>query len=297
MFSIDDFNNYTVQCASRRGLLDVHCELKSIHENQFKRGIAYINNYFVNGEQLAVNERSSSIIRYFYFKSMENQISYKLFNGTGLWDVFYSPEEIEQPVYRTNLPCHLEEMINFQVNEINDFACDLLQYKNRVCNTAGDIKLFWKTVLLYIQIIGDIRAERMGLAAKKIGSYSNESMLTIREVREIAGSTLVSQLEASGYEISSFDFGFDPYYNIIAIIHDSTLFILTSAQISPTDPYFRPYELDKLYENSHQNAAIPYYASISVRSVDTSHYKDGVILRGDKTMVRTNAFGELEIEE
>lgn len=296
MFSISDFASYISGRARSRRLIGSADTLKSIHSVQFGKNIQAITDHFSCGSESVPAGIEAEIATYLFFKALEHQVSYAIYGRLGLHDTHYSFEEIGQPPFRTNLPRNLDRLIQHHSSEASGLVDDLLSYKNSACASDLDERAFWFAAWNYIQNVGDIFGDRLGLATRTIGSYANPDILTMREIREISGSTFVNQLVANRYKINACDFGFDPYYNVVAQNGNSTLFILVNTEVSPTEPSFKPFELDKLFDISQEQVALPYFASLSIRSADSSHYDDGVIIRGDKTMVRINAFSKLELE-
>lgn len=297
MFSISDFASYIYDRARSRRLLSSADTLKSIHSVQFGKNIQAITNNFSGDAESVPSGIKAEIATYLFFKALEYHVSYEVYGRLGLHDTYYSFEEIGNPPFRTNLPHHLDRLIQYHSNEASGLVDDLLNYKNQYCASDLDERAFWFAAWNYTQSIGDIFGNILGLATRTIGSYANADILTMREIREISGNTFINQLADHGYEINTCDFGFDPYYNIVAKNGASTFFILVSAEVSPTEPSFKPFELDKLFDISQEQGALPYFASLSIRSADNSHYEDGVIIRGDKAKVRINAFNELELED
>ncbi len=114
--------------------------------------------------------------------------------------------------------------------------------------------------------------------------------------RGYAVMNLCNKLRESGFEIEASNTTRDTFQNIIATKDGQTLFVLISAEVAPEPPGFLPFDLDHLYNAAREKGAIPYYASVSLGSVNKSHFNDGVLMYGDQVQFRINAFGELETE-
>lgn len=167
--------------------------LKSIHSVQFGKNIQAITSHFSDGAENAPTGIEPEIATYLFFKAMEHQFSHTIYGGSDLHDTFYSVEEIGQPPFRTNLPRHLDRLIQHHSNEASGLVNEILNYKRRTRVSDLDERAFWFSAWNYIQNIGEIFSNRLGLATRTIGSYVNADILTMREIRDISGNTFVQR--------------------------------------------------------------------------------------------------------
>ena len=121
-------------------------------------------------------------------------------------------------------------------------------------------------------------------------------MLTRNELNKTAGINLCKWLEDNGFVVKSANFTRDTYQNIVAFKDGKKIYLLLSTEVAPETPGFAQHDLDSLYNSALKEGAIPYYASVSLGSVNNTHFHDGVLLFDDQTRFRINAIGELELE-
>ena len=247
--------------------------------------------HFAHHSDLKKGEFELNLIRYFFIKAIECRIASDLYANTSrgnVCDIFWSPFDIALEKYPTNLPKHLEEIVNSK-------QVDALQLAKAVVHEIEITKSFsfCKEVLNAVQFIGQTIGYHIGMHNRSYKGYSCSDMLTRNELNEIAGVNLCNWLERQGFDVEKTNFTRDTIQNIVASKNDRLVYVLISAEIAPDNPGFIRQDLDSLYKSAQEDGAIPYYASVNLGSADNAHFKDGVLLFGDQTMFKINAFEEL----
>lgn len=248
--------------------------------------------FFENHSDRKKGEYEYDLIRYFFIKAIENRIASDIFSETSrgnMCDVFHSPFDIDMAEYPANLPYHLEKTTNSNQSDGYKLADAIVEELDRDLNYS-----FGESVLNAIMFLGHTIGHRYSQENLTYYGYSCSEMLTRNEINSIAGDNLCKWLNNQDYEIGEANFTRDTYQNIVARKDCELLHILISAEITPIDPVFIPLDIDNLYNAAHDAGAVPYYASVSLGSVDQKHLNDGVLLYGDQIRYRVNAFVKLE---
>ena len=267
----------------------------SYSEKYFSPISEHFIDHFDNHSDRQKGTYEYNLTRYIFIKAIEHRIASDLFSSTSrgnVCDVFRSPFDIDLDSFPTNLPKHLEVIVNEKRAEASQIADAVM----------GEVKTdkdycFGVEVLNAVQFIGQTIGYHIGKKNAVYKGYQCSEMLTRNELNEIAGTNLCKWLVGNGFEIEGANFTRDTIQNIIATKGGAKVFVLLSAEIAPVDPVFIPLDLDNLYNAALAEKAVPYYASVSLASADNAHFNDGVILYGDQTRFRVNAIGELEAEE
>jgi len=250
--------------------------------------------FFINHSSAKSGEYEYDLIRYIFIKAMEQRISSDLYSQTSrgnVCDIFHSPFDIVLPCYPTNLPKHLEDIVNDYQKEGHALSQSILE----IMYTDKEY-VFGSEVLNALQFIGQTIGYHVGQDNRTYKKFNCSDMLTRNEINEIAGNNVCKWMINNSYEIEEANFTRDTYQNIVATKNGERVFVLISAEIAPTDPGFIQIDLDNLYNASKGTGATPYYASISLGSADENHFAEGVILYSDQIRFKVNAFGPLELE-
>ncbi len=233
------------------------------------------------------------LLRFVFVKSIENRIASDLYSDTNrgnVCDVYFSPEDMDLEKYPTNLPLHLEEIVNRQQQTADYIFTKILDNFTNFEQGINDILL---AVFCYAQEYG----YNLGQENLTYNSYNCSDMLTRNEIMSISCNNVCSWLEGNNFEISEMNYTRDTYQNIVAILNDKKYYILLSCEIAPTTPGFRSKDLENLYQISKENKATACIISLSIRSSDEKHFKDAIILAGDEIQYRINCFEELLIND
>ena len=250
--------------------------------------------HFENHSDCKKGEYEFDLFRYFFIKAIENRIASDLYAETSrgnVCDVFWSPFDIFLDQYPTNLPRHLEKIVNAE----QQVAATLAKAIKRELDTDQSY-CFGVDILNAILFLGQTIGYHIEKENTHYKGYPCSKMLTRNELNEIAGFNLCSWLESNDFVIEGINFTRDTYQNIIATKGQETYYVLLSAEIAPVTPGFIHLDLDNLYNSASEDGAIPYYASVSIGSADEKHFNDGILLYGDETRYMVNAIGELERE-
>ena len=264
-------------------------------EQYFSSTSEHFIDFFENHSDRAKGEYEFDLIRYIFIKAIEHRIASDLYAKTSrgnVCDVFRSPFDISLDNYPTNLPKHLEVIVNSRQRDAFDLASAIIQEVE-----SNRAYAFGKDVLNAVQFVGQTIGYRIGKENISYNGYPCSEMLTRNELDDIAGRNLCQWLSNNGFKIESTNFTRDTVQNVIATKDGQQVFVLLSAEIAPETPSFRPTDLDSLYNAAKEAGAIPYYASVSMGSADNAHFNAGVIMYGDEMRFRVNAVGELEAEE
>ena len=250
--------------------------------------------HFHHHSDLSRGEYEFDLIRYFFIKAIEHRIASDLYANTSrgnVCDVFWSPFDISMEQYPTNLPKHLEDIVNSKQKDAYDLA-------NAVINKLESDKtyFFGIEVLNALQFIGQTVGNQLSKNNLFYKGYPCSEMLTRNELNKTAGINLCKWLEDNGFVVKSANFTRDTYQNIVAFKDGKKIYLLLSTEVAPETPGFAQHDLDSLYNSALKEGAIPYYASVSLGSVNNTHFHDGVLLFDDQTRFRINAIGELELE-
>ena len=265
------------------------------YSHQFHSEISkHLLDFFENHSDEKKGEYEYDLMRYIFIKAMEQRISSDLYAHTSrgnVCDIFHSPFDIHLDYYPTNLPKHIEKAVNDYQREGHAIA-------NSIMDTLDSDKFFsfGEEVLNALQFLGQTVGYHVGQDNRTYNGYNCSDMLTRNEINKIAGSNVCKYVMQKGFEIEEVNFSRDTYQNIVASKDGKRIFILITAEIAPEDPGFIPLDLDNLYSAAESAGAVPFYASVSLGSVDDKHFSDGVLLFEDAVRFRINAFGELEKE-
>jgi len=266
----------------------------SFSSNHYSRLSHHLVDYFENHSNATAGEYEQDLIRYFYIKFIENRIASDLYTNTSrgnVCDVFFSPFDVTLKSYPTNLPSHLEDLVNDHQEEGDRLASSII---NELSKPLSNSTL--ETVLNAVGFLGQTIGYHLGKENHQYLGLNCSEMLTRNELNEVAGVNLCKWLENNGFSIEETNYTRDTVQNIIANIENQKVFILMTAEIAPKNPGFLQMDCDALYEAASREGAIPYYASVSIASCNKDHFDKQVILFGDKVQYRINAFGELEKE-
>ena len=266
----------------------------SFSNNHYSKLSHHLIDYYENHSNATAGEYEQDLIRYFYIKFIENRIASDLFANTSrgnVCDIFFSPFDVPLKSYPTNLPSHLEALVNEHQEEGGRLATSIL---NNFREPISGSEL--ETILNAVGFLGQTIGYHLGKENQSYKGFNCSELLTRNELNEIAGVNFCKWLESNGFSIEETNYTRDTVQNIIANIEGRKVFILLAAEIAPKNPGFLPMDLDALYEAASNEGALPYYASVSIASCDKDHFDKQVVLFGDKVQYRVNAFGELEKE-
>lgn len=259
----------------------------SVHSDHFV-------DHFENHSDLNEGEYEYDLVRYFFIKAIEHRIASDLYANTSrgnMCDVFWSPFDIDMDSYPTNLPKHLERIVNANQTDAARLAKAVMKELK-----SNNSYRFGPDVLNAILFIGQTIGYHIGKANTHYKGYACSEMLTRNELNGYAVLNLCNWLKGNGFEIEASNTTRDTVQNIIATKDSHRVYVLLSAEVAPEDPGFLPLDLDNLYNAAEEEGAIPYYASVSLGSANDAHFQDGVLLYGDQVRFRVNAVGELEKE-
>lgn len=232
------------------------------------------------------------LLRFVFVKSIENRIASDLYSDTNrgnVCDVYFSPEDMDLEKFPTNLPLHLEEIVNRQQQTADYIFTKILENFTNFEQEMNDI-------LLAVFCYGQEYGYNLGQENLKYNSYDCSDMFTRNEITSIGCQNVSAWLEQHKFEITELNHTRDTYQNIIATLDTKKYYILLSCEIVPTTPGFRKKDLENLYKIATSNNALPCFISVSLRSSDEKHFNDGVILAGDKILYKINCFEELLID-
>ncbi len=232
------------------------------------------------------------LLRFVFIKSIENRIASDLYSDTkrgNVCDVFFSPEDMDLDNYPTNLPLHLEQLVNRQQQTADFMFSKILESFNNIQEGLKDILL---AIFCYAQEYG----YNLGKENSTYKTYNCSEMLTRNEINQIACNDACSWLKNHNFEITEVNHTRDTYQNIVALLNSKKYYILLAAEIYPTTPGYRPKDFDNLYDISQKDGALPCIISVSLRSDNEKHSDDGVILADDKILFMINGFQELFVD-
>ena len=170
--------------------------------------------YFLNHSDAKAGEYEYDLIRYVFIKAMEQRIASDLYSNTArgnVCDVLHSPFDIHLQNYPTNMPKHLETILNSCQGDAHDLAKAIYE---RVKN--DDQYLFGVDILNAVQFIGQACGYPVGQENRKYLNYRCSDMLTRNELNKLAGINMCHWLENNSYEILGTNFSMEACANIIA---------------------------------------------------------------------------------
>ena len=251
--------------------------------------------HFIHHSDEPKGSYEKDVIRYNYIKAVEHRISSDLYSNTSrgnVCDVLRSPFDIHLALYPTNLPKHLERIINGFQNDAERIANEIVA---RILPMVDDNITY--QILNAVQFLGQAYGYHVGQDNMTYKAYKCCEMLTRDEISNAAGSNLCRWLEQNNHEINGVCFTREPCLSIMTTYEGNRRFIVFSAEIAPEDPGFIKEDLDEAFSIAEQYNATPYYACVNIGSSDNRHFSDGVILAGDGMKFMVRAFGVLEVEE
>lgn len=240
-----------------------------------------------------------TMISFAFLKGMEQRVACSVYSNTQRHSCYNFYPAIEECMagnfqsFATDLPNHLTKEIRKQLDLTTAYARAVVQSKPDI-RSADDLQC----LLLTVAVVGDSWATRCCVDRSGIKDYSNADMLTMDEIRKIAGDVFIRQvLLPDGAEILNRNFNRDFQANVLAEIKGERRAYIVRAAVYPEQPAFLPFELDRLYEGARNNGFIPYFVSVLVASANERHFSDGVILIGDETKAMIAACNKLERED
>lgn len=235
------------------------------------------------------------MIRYNYIKSIEHRVSSDIYSMTSrgnVCDVLRSPFDVHLMNYPTNLPKHLETIINGFQKDAERLATGIVT--TILSKQRNGISY---PILNAVQFLGQAFGYHIGQENQKYKGYLCSDMLTRDEISIAAGTNLCNWLEHNGYEINGTCFTREPCLCVLASKNNEKILVIFSAEIAPTAPGFLKEDLDELYNVAMRYKAIPYYACVNIGSADEKHFNDGVIIANDSIKFMVRAFDVLETED
>lgn len=233
------------------------------------------------------------LMRYLFIKAIEQVVSDEIYKNTSRGNksaVTYSPTSIHLKSYATNLPKHLEEVIDSYQGNAKDLAKVIF---NEIITMDGEL-ISWP-ILNAIQLWGQEFGQLIADRNRKYMSYDTSELLTKNEIKEIAGKYFCEWLKPKGFYVKKTDYSRGCYKNIIADKMGKVAYIFMEVEIEPDVPGFIPRDLDTLSEIAEAEGALPYYGAMTVGSMNDEHFRDGVILDGDKVKFKLQSFEKLEL--
>ncbi len=234
------------------------------------------------------------VFRFAFLKGMEQRVASDTYSNTkrhSSYDFYALREDclcLDGSVkIITELPCHLDKAICSYTAIADNFASRMVKEK---CLPDGHS-------IVATCLIGDYLAKAKGIASIQIKDYANADMLTMEEMRDIAGHVLLDQCVSNGGEILTSRFTRSCNTNAVVKYKDETRAYLLRATSYPNDIGFWPYELDRLYNGAIAHNCVPYIITASVASQNERHFADGVVMVGDKCKVMFTGSLKLEPEE
>lgn len=251
----------------------------------------HLIDYFTNHSNLEKGSYELDLLRYYYVKTIEHRISSDYYADTtrgNVCDLFLSPFDISLSDYPTNLPKHLEMIVNSHQEEARNLAQSVLD------SVISQGKTIDENVLNAVAFLGHTVGYHIGKESRLYQSYDCSEMLTRNELSQISGVNMCKWLQNSGYVILQTNYSRETPYSIVAEKDGKQYMILIAEEIAPVRPGFRGEDLGALYDAAHSSDAVPYYACVSLGSNNEEHFRKGVLLNGDSVRFRVDAFGELE---
>ena len=217
----------------------------SFSEEQYSGTSKHFIEHFTHHSDEPKGSYEKDVIRYNYIKAIEHRISSDIYANTSrgnVCDVLRSPFDIHLPAYPTNLPKHLEEIVNSFQKDAERLAREIvLKVLPKVDNSLSH------QILNAVQFLGQAFGYHVGRDNMIYNGYKCSEMLTRAEINRIAGSNLCRWLEQNEYEINGVSFSREPCLSIMATQEDSRILIVFSAEIAPTDPGFIKEDLDEAF--------------------------------------------------
>lgn len=229
--------------------------------------------------------------RYLFVKAVESRISREIYSGTKrekAKEIFYFPEAIEDTLYRTNLPQHLEKRVNSYIDIADTAAREYRSLLKGDFSKGNAVK-----AITDLQMLGEALCCRDKAWENRIGFYSNKDLLSVSEIQDIAVNTFCSWLHGPNAKVAEFDSAMDTFANVSARLGDTHHLVLVRSSVAPAQSTFMEYELEGLYAVAQQTNAVACIADVTVRSENDGHFKDGVILDGDKPLVKIISFNQI----
>ena len=292
--SYEVFNKALSICEEVLGAMSLeHKEAYDFSQEYYSTIPSHLETYILNDkEAYKAGTYEKNLLRFVFIKSIENRIASDLYSDTergNVCDVFFSPVDMDLDNYPTNLPLHLEQLVNRQQQTADFMFSKILESFNNLQDDMKDVLL---AVFCYAQEYG----YHLGQENSKYKSYNCSDMLTRNELTQVACNNVCSWLENHNFKISEVNHTRDTYQNIVALLDSKKYYILLSAEIAPTTPGFRPKDFENLFSISQKDGALPCIISVSLRADDETHFNDGVILAGDKILFMINGFQELFVD-
>lgn len=240
-----------------------------------------------------------NLIRFAFMKGMEQRVCCDVYSNTrrhSSYDFYMLPEDCFLPdgcpAVITELPHHLNDTILSFAESANSYATAVVQ-----CNVCPSDESRFKNVLVSACLIGDYVAAKNRIAEMKIKNYDNANMLTMEELRTVAGGVLLRQCEAEGGKILTSRFARSCNTNaVVQYANETRAYLLRATQYPNTIGFFQ-YELDRLYEGAMSHNCVPYVVTAAVASTDNAHFNDGVVMVDDGHKVMFTGYQKLEIED
>jgi len=234
------------------------------------------------------------LMRYFFIKSIEQVVSDELFQNTSRGnksEVSYSPSAIHLKSYPTNLPKHLEEVVDSYQGNAKDFAKVIY---TEIITMDGDPISY--TILNAVQLWGFEFGQTIASRNLKYMTYPTSDLLTPKEIKEIAGKYFCEWLKPKGFYVKETDYSSGCYKNVIADRMGKVAYIFMEVCVEPDVPGFIPGDLDIFSDLADKENALPFVGSMSIGSMDPEHLRDGIVLAGDKVRFKMHSFEKLELK-
>ncbi len=279
-----------INAALKLGLIAPDQRISERFVQDFRKNAKMMRNYMSHKPTAQV---ITAAIAYFFTKAVEYSIGYDLYERQGVFSLPLSPDDIGQKRFRTNLPNHLDDLVNEELVTGTMLAKAYLDTVGEQNPASPQAENAYLTSFL----IADTYAQNRKFTNVTIGSYPNTQLLTPNEYRKIAGEMFLPQLEKqiNGCDILEQDFSLDPYFNVIARYQQGLHFILFAVDVAPRDPVVLSQSFYALVEEAKRQGASAYVISLGVRAKDERHFQDGVLLRNEPAMYRLNDFKEIDI--
>lgn len=279
-----------LNAALELGLLEPGEVLDDRFDKAFRKNVQMMHGYLSHNPPQKI---IAGTIAYFFVKAIEHSISYDLYDNLGVFSVPLSPDDIGQGRFRSNLPNHLDDLVNEELKTGSKLAEAYLARTADTDPASEQSDRAYQTALL----IADTYAQKQKFSKVTVRDYPNALLLTPNEYRKLAAEMFLPLMEKQieGCDILEKDFSLDPYFNVIARYQQGLHFILFAIEVSPREPKVLSQSFYALIEEAKSQGASAYIISLGIRSKDEQHFQDGVLLRNEPAMYRLNDFREIDI--
>ena len=265
--------------------------------DHYAANIPFVNQYFSGSQSRDVYV---ALFKYFFMKAFEGKVASYIYKDNPkrnkeAFDLYYSADEILEPTYRTNLPAHIEAKVITYSAKAHKYGVLIVDKFIK-----PGVKFNSTQLLILTQCIASAFAvkeiEKNNLVTT-IAGVDNSMLLTMNEVRKIAGDNFYNMLLSLGYDVKAYSNLIDVYDNFIVEKNGQRYSILFDAQVYPVDTHFFGSQLKGLYKAARDDESIPCVAGINLGSKNSDHFNAGIIVKDDIYMIKYEGVSKLEIRK